>query len=168
MLPLKPATTGDLIHELSNTRLMLERVPDEHFDWTPHEKSMSLGQLAGHIANILQWQAMILRQDEVDLAAPPPQQDAPETRADLLELFDARVDALKQTLDALDPDALARPWTLRHGERIIMEQPRAAMLRSMGISHMIHHRGQLSVYLRLLEVPVPGVYGPSADDEGGF
>jgi uncharacterized damage-inducible protein DinB len=168
MLPLKPATTGDLIHELSNTRLMLERVPDEHFDWTPHEKSMSLGQLAGHLANIPRWQAMILTQDEVDLATLPPQQDAPETRADLLEHFDARVDTLKETLDALDANALAQPWTLRHGERIIMEQPRAAMLRSMGISHMIHHRGQLSVYLRLLDVPVPGVYGPSADDEGGF
>jgi uncharacterized damage-inducible protein DinB len=168
MLPLKPAVTGDLAHELSNTRLMLERVPEEHFDWTPHKKSMSLGQLAGHLANIPLWQTMILTQDEVDLAAIPARGEMPATRSALLEQFDARVDTLKETLDALDPDALAQPWTLRHGERIIVEQPRAAMLRSMGISHMIHHRGQLSVYLRLLDVPVPGVYGPSADDEGGF
>ena len=156
--------TGDLEQELATTRRMLERVPEEHFAWKPHEKSMSLGALAAHIANLLWWQTMTLRQDEFDLAAPQPPRTAPESRAALLREFDEKAAVLREALAQTDEAALARPWTLRRGDHVIFTMPKAAVLRSFGISHMAHHRGQLSVYLRLLDVPGPPSYGPTAHE----
>ena len=158
--------TGDLEHELVTTRRMLERAPEEHFAWKPHEKSMSLGALAGHIANLLWWQTMMLQQDEFDMAAPQPPRTAPESRAALLQEFDEKAAVLREALAQTDEAALAQPWTLRSGDHVIFTQPRVAVLRGFGISHMVHHRGQLSVYLRLLDVPVPPSYGPTADERG--
>lgn len=156
--------TGDLERELATTRRMLERVPDEHFAWKPHEKSMSLGTLAAHLANLLWWQTATLEQDEFDMAAPQPPRTVPESREALLREFDEKAAVLREALAQTDEAALARPWTLRRGDHIIFTQPKAAILRSFGISHMVHHRGQLSVYLRLLDVPVPPSYGPTADE----
>ncbi len=158
--------TGDLEHELATTRRMLERVPDEHFAWKPHEKSMSLGALAGHIANLLWWQTTTLEQDEFDMAAPRPPQTVPESREAVLQEFDERAAVLREALAQTDEAALARPWTLRSGDHVVFTQPKAAIMRGFGISHMVHHRGQLSVYLRLLDVPVPPSYGPTADEQG--
>lgn len=162
---LKQAILGDLDQELANTRRVLERVPDEHFDWKPHEKSMTLGALSAHLENILYWQRMILEEDEFDLAATPPPRTIPANRDELLRGFDERKAALDEAVAGADDASFSRTWTLRRGDEVIFARPKAAILRGMGISHMVHHRGQLSVYLRLLDVPVPATYGPSADEQ---
>ena len=162
---LKDLSVGDLAHELATTRRVLERLPGEHLTWKPHEKSMSLGALAAHIANLAFWQRGILQSDEFNFAdAPPPPQGVPESRDEILRTFDENAAALQSALEETGEEALGRTWTLRRGEQVMMSRPKAAALRNMGISHMIHHRGQLSVYLRLLDVPVPPMYGPTADE----
>lgn len=164
-LTLKQAALGDLGAELASTRRVLERLPEEHFTWKPHEKSMSLGALGYHVANLLSWQNAILASDTFDLAsAPPPRTTLPESLDEILRVFDENAAAFTRAFDELDDAALAADWTLRHGSHVIHTQPRAMALRNMGISHMIHHRAQLGVYLRLLDVPVPPVYGPTADE----
>ena len=161
---LKRAALGDLSHELSTTRRVLERVPDEHLTWKPHPKSFSLGDLAMHIANLVYWQLATLQADEFDLASIPQGGAGPSSRDEVLSRFDQNVASLRELLEATDDAALMQPWTLRKGDHVIFEQPRLAVLRGMGISHIVHHRGQLSVYLRLLDVSVPSIYGPTADE----
>jgi uncharacterized damage-inducible protein DinB len=162
---LRDLAVGDLEQELRTTRRLLERVPDEHLDWKPHPKSMSLGSLATHIANLLFWQTTTVQQSEFDLAGGPPPLASLASREELLRRFDENAAALKQAVSAMDDAALGEPWTLRRGEQTLLRLPRAAVLRTMGISHIIHHRGQLSVYLRLLDVPLPPIYGPTADEQ---
>jgi uncharacterized damage-inducible protein DinB len=162
--PLKQAILGDLDHEIATTRRVLERAPDEHYGWKPHEKSWTLGELCAHLQNLLYWQRLILEQDEFDLAASPPPRTVPASRDELLRGFDENKKAVDAAVADVDDAALGQTWTLRNGDQVIFAQPRAGVLRGMGISHMVHHRGQLSVYLRLLDVPVPAVYGPSADE----
>lgn len=157
------AVTGDLDRELTVTRRMLARVPDAHLGWKPHERSMTLGALAKHLANILFWQLSILQEDGIDLADNPPAKP-PASRAEVLEAFDARAEQVRGVVAGIDADTLGQPWQLRRGSRVLFERPRAAVLREWGISHLVHHRGQLSVYLRLLDVPLPSVYGPTADE----
>lgn len=159
---------ADFAHELRTTRRVLERVPDDRLGWKPHEKSMSLGGLATHIVNLLQWQLWTLEGDSFDLAAAPPSVEPFESREAILATFDERAAALDEELEATDEGALAQAWTLRRGEAVLMEQPRASVLRGMGLRHIVHHRGQLSVYLRLLDVPVPPIYGPTADEPMQF
>ena len=163
----KMLATGDIEQELASTRRVLERLPDEKWTWRPHEKSMALGELATHIVNIPLWMQAILDQREFDLATVPMKGEPLANRDAVLELFDSRVKEVESSLDALDADALDEPWTLRRGDQVVFELPRALALRSLGTSHMIHHRAQLGVYLRMLDVPVPGVYGPSADEMAG-
>jgi uncharacterized damage-inducible protein DinB len=165
--PLKQDALGDLEHELATTRRVLERLPEEQFAWKPHEKSMSLGRLASHVVNLVQWQTITLQSEELDLGSgPPPADEGPASRAALLSTFDANVAALKEALaKASEPD-LRQVWTLRMGEKVLLRMPRLAVLRTMCLSHMINHRGQLCVYLRLLGVPVPAIYGPSAGEPG--
>jgi uncharacterized damage-inducible protein DinB len=161
----KQAILGDLDHELANTRRVLERAPYDQYDWRPHEKSFSLGQLCAHLQNILFWQRTILEQDGFDLGASPPPRTVPKDTAELLHLFDEQKQKLDEVIANTEDTAFGEPWTLRHGDQVIFAMPRAAVMRGMGISHMVHHRGQLSVYLRLLDVPVPAIYGPSADEQ---
>lgn len=158
---------GDLEDELATTRNVLERVPDEHFEWRPHEKSWTLGRLATHIADLLRFQLSMVETDDLDLATMPRDDSPPATTAELLRRFDAGVEALRAALETLTEEAFSTPWTLRIGEKVVLRHPRARMLRSMGISHIVHHRAQLTIYLRLLDVPVPGCYGPSADETIG-
>lgn len=165
-LSLMQVATGDLEQELATTRRMLERLPEEHLSWKPHEKSMSLGVLAAHLANLLFWQTMVLQDDAFDMAEPQPPRDAPVSRDALLREFDEKAAVLREALAQTDEVVLARPWSLKRGDHVLFTQPKAAILRTFGISHMVHHRGQLSVYLRLLDVPVPPSYGPTADEEG--
>jgi uncharacterized damage-inducible protein DinB len=160
------AAYADLAHELRTTRRVLERVPGEHLAWRPHERSMSLAELATHIANVVFWLRVTAERSEFDLASMPPRAAA-ASRDELIRLFDDNVAALEDALAALDDAALAEDWTLLRGGTPILRQPRGALLRMMGISHLVHHRGQLAVYLRLLDVPVPAIYGPSADEQGG-
>lgn len=162
-----PATLAlaDLDAELAATRRMLERVPDEHLGWKPHAKSFSLGELAIHIANLLRWGRITLEEQGIDFATMPPERTpAPESASQVLRSWDENVAKLRGALGETDDDAWMEPWTVRNGEQVLMRQPRMQMLRAMAISHIIHHRGQLSVYLRLLDLPVPSVYGPSADE----
>jgi uncharacterized damage-inducible protein DinB len=164
---LKQLALGDLNHELSLTRKLLERVPDAHLGWKPHEKSMSLGGLALHVATIPYWLTRVLEADSFDLAQatrnPPP-----NSLQDILNAFEDRVGAMRRALDAADDAALVRVWQLRRGDQVLQSMPRVAVIRTMGISHMIHHRAQLGVYLRMLDVPLPPMYGPTADEQPNF
>ncbi|MGG3505198.1 DinB family protein [Paenibacillus lautus] len=162
----KQLIVGDALHELAHTRRILECLPEEHMTWKPHAKSMTLGGLATHLINLLNWQVAIFLYPEFDLSTVPLRREALERREDMLEEFDANVIKLEQLLAECDEKALAEEWTLRNGDHIILRQPRAVALRTFGLSHMVHHRAQLGVYLRLLDIPVPGIYGPSADEEG--
>jgi len=162
----KQLIVGDAKQELSATRRILECLPEGDMSWKPHEKSMTLGGLATHLINILNWQIAIFQYPEFDLATVPLRREALEKRDDVLEEFDANVVKLEQLLAECDEMTLGEEWTLRRGDHIILRQPRAIALRTFGISHMVHHRAQLGVYLRLLDIPVPGVYGPSADEAG--
>lgn len=163
---LKQLIVGDAMHELATTRRYLERLPEEHLAWKPHAKSMTLGGLATHLINLLNWQVAIFRYPEFDLSTVPSRREAVESRADMLEEFDANVAKLDKLLAECDEAMLGEEWTLRSGDHIILRQPRAIALRTFGLSHMVHHRAQLGVYLRLLDIPVPGAYGPSADEQG--
>ena len=157
---------AEFAHEAAVTRRVLERAPEQHFGWKPHEKSMTLGRLAGHVAEIPGWVKLIIEQDEVDFdpgSYKPPQVD---TSADLLTLYDANVKALSDTMKGMTNEQLLRVWRLKMGGQVRIEMPRMGVIRAFLLSHTYHHRGQLAVYLRLLDVPVPSVYGPSADEEG--
>jgi uncharacterized damage-inducible protein DinB len=162
MPSLKTVALGDLEHELSQTRRVLERVPDEHLGWRPHPKSWPLGSLALHVATLPAWNTTTLTTEMHDLAGMG-RNAPPASRDEILATFDRSVAGLKAVWEAAGDAALGVPWTLRFGEREIFTLPRGAVLRS-GMSHLIHHRAQLTVYLRLLDVPVPGLYGPSADE----
>jgi len=156
--------------EIANTRKTLERVPEEKLDWKPHAKSGAMGWLAGHVANLPSWITIAVRQDSLDLepgGVPPPRLSPPQSRQELLALFDRNVSEARAALAAATDDHLAKPWTLLKAGRTIFTMPRYSVLRISALNHLVHHRAQLGVYLRLNDVPVPALYGPSAD-EGGF
>lgn len=150
-------------HEMATTRRVLERVPEGKFDWKPHDKSMSLGRLATHLAELPALSQLILKRPSFDITTPR-QSAQVTTRQEILDLFDKNVAATRSDLAATDDAAMMEKWTLQRGEQTVFSLPRAAVVRSMIFSHTIHHRGQLSVYLRLNDVPVPSIYGPSADE----
>lgn len=154
----------DLETELATTRRMLERFPSGKSEWRPHEKSMTLGSLASHVAEIPQYGTAILVSDELDFSKGPHQRNTYETAEDLLAAFDDKVSQLRPALTTLDATAVTTPWTLRNGEYVIFTQPKGAAFRRVMLNHLVHHRAQLGVYYRLLGVPVPGSYGPSADE----
>jgi uncharacterized damage-inducible protein DinB len=151
--------------EARTTRRMLERVPGDRLAWRPHPKSMALGRLAMHLAEIPGWAGSILSHDElvIDGKFSPHE---PAAVAEVLEAFDRNVAGFAELLGAQDNARMLASWRMRAGERVVLEAPRAAMVRSAVLSHIVHHRGQLSVYLRLLEIPLPAVYGPTADERG--
>ena len=154
-------------HEMGTTRRLLERVPEQDLAWQPHEKSMTLGRLAGHLANIPTWSGPILDQSVFDLpdAADDPRPGPPTSRAALLREFDAKAAAARASIARRTDQELTAPWTLRKDGREIFTMPRVSALRSFVMNHSIHHRGQLSVYLRLRNVPLPSMYGPTADEQ---
>jgi uncharacterized damage-inducible protein DinB len=155
---------ADIPSEFASTRRVLERVPDGNNDWHPHEKSMSLGRLATHLAELPRFGTMILTTDELDWAVQPYQPTVSETTAERLALFDDLTAKMQDELAKADWEILAKEWTMRRGDQIFAKGPKGMLIRSAGISHMAHHRAQLGVYLRLIGVPVPRVYGPSADE----
>jgi uncharacterized damage-inducible protein DinB len=157
-------------HEMANTRKTLERVPDDKFDWKPHDKSMTLGGLATHLANIPSWTKNTFAVDELDVAppgAPPYRLEQAKSRAELLDAFDKNVTEARAALEAATDENWQGKWSLLMTGKTIFTLPRPAVFRGFIMSHSIHHRAQLGVYLRLLDVPVPSIYGPSAD-EGSF
>lgn len=153
--------------EMATTRRVLERVPEDKFSWQPHEKSMSLGRLATHVAELAGWAKTFLQDDSFDLAPPGGGGYQPQTapsRSGLLEMFDKNVANTRAAIEATDDATFMQEWSLLKGGQAIFTLPRVAVLRTMMFNHVIHHRGQLTVYLRLTGTPVPSVYGPTADE----
>ena len=157
---------AELEREAVGTRRCLERVPEGKDDWKPHEKSMPLGYLASLIATMPAWAAAIVNQDELDLSAPGEfQQPALHTTQELLEQFDKAVAKAREAIANTTEEHLTTPWKLLVQGHVVMEQPRYIAIRDSAFNHMAHHRGQLTVYLRLNNVPVPSLYGPTADEK---
>ncbi len=151
--------------EMATTRKILERVPLEREDWAPHEKSMKLGNLATHVARLARNPGMILSTEELNFATVDRSAWGPlHTQDELLSAFDAYVASSRAALADATDEQLAGTWTLRLGDRIVFSEPRAPVHRFFAMNHLIHHRAQLGVYLRLLDVPLPGSYGPTADE----
>jgi len=155
--------------EAAGTRRLLARVPEGKGDWKPHEKSMPLGYLAGLIGTMLSWTVSIVNQEELDLAAPREFKTVDfATNRELLEAFDKTVAQAREALSSADDEHLTgTTWRLLSQGKVVMEAPRYVAIRDSVLNHLAHHRGQLTVYLRLNDVPVPSLYGPTAD-EGGF
>ena len=153
--------------EARTTRRLLERVPEESFGWKPHEKSMSLGRLAAHVAELPELVIPALTRDELDFAAGDFKPFEPQSTAELLEKFDRNIAAAVEALQQQPDERMGDQWRLRSGDHVLFEMPRAMVVRFVGLNHVVHHRGQLSVYLRLLDVPLPSIYGPSADEAPG-
>ena len=157
------ALVPEFDHEMTTTRKLLERVPEDKFDWKPHEKSFSLGALAAHLATLPVWGAETLNKSEIDIGGDRPQ-SAPPSKADLLANFDKNVAATRAALTGKTDAELMGVWSLKRGGHTIFTMPKTVVWRSFVLNHLVHHRGQLSVYLRMLDVPIPSIYGPSADE----
>ena len=151
-------------HEMAVTRKVLERVDDTQFGWKPHERSMSLGRLATHVAEVPQWSQTILTEPEFNMVDGEHAPAAAATTTEVLDLFDRQVKTARGILAARTDAELMSRWTFKQNGQELFGMPRAAAWRSFIMSHLIHHRGQLSVYLRLTGAKVPGIYGPSADE----
>jgi uncharacterized damage-inducible protein DinB len=165
-MAIKDALLPEYDHEMGSTRRLLERVPEGDFGWKPHEKSYTLGQLAGHLANIPNWipytcDYAIFDVTSIGDAARPKD---PVSVAELLATFDANVKKGRSKIDEQTDASLMGMWTFKQGEHEIFTMPKVSVLRSFIMNHTIHHRGQLTVYLRLRNVPLPAIYGPSADE----
>ncbi len=154
----------DLEGELATTRRMLERVPDGNNDWRPHPKSRSLGELASHLAELPGFAIMMLTQDELDVLAQRPPQPAVATTAERLKMFDQLSGQMKSMLAQMTWDQANKTWTLRAGDQVALKAARSTVLRTAYVTHSAHHRAQLGVYLRILDIPVPWSYGRSADE----
>lgn len=151
--------------EMGLTRRALERVPDGRFDWRPHPTSMTLGRLAEHLTEMPMWATKTLEQSELEASTQrSPDYRPPATRAAVLAQFDANYRAARQLLVNKTDAEFAAPWKLKNGGKEVFTAPKAMVMRNFVLNHMIHHRGQLTVYLRMLAVPVPSIYGPSGDE----
>jgi uncharacterized damage-inducible protein DinB len=164
-MAISDAILPEFDYEMANTRKTIERVPEDKFGWKPHEKSGTMIWLAGHIANMPSWPKFIFEQDSLDLEGnrnPPPQ---PKTRKELMDGFEQNVKNGRAALAAASDAQMMQPWSLKRGAETIFTMPRIAVVRGMFMNHLIHHRGQLTVYLRLNNLPVPALYGPSGDEK---
>jgi uncharacterized damage-inducible protein DinB len=166
-MPIVESLVPEFDHEMGTTRRVLDRVPEDEFAWRPHEKSMTLGQLAGHLANLPYWGRMILEGTSYDLSAPGNERRnaPPASRVALVQEFDDKVAAARAVLVKMTDPELMVYWTLKHGDHEVFTMPRISVVRGFFLNHSIHHRGQLTVYLRLKNVPLPPIYGPTADEQ---
>lgn len=158
------AFLGELQHEAATTRKVLERVPEDKFEWQPHEKSMTFGRLAVHIAEMFGWMETTMKTSELDFAENEFKPFEPKTNAELLEFFDEKIEEATKALENTSDESFMETWTMKNGEQVYFTMPKIAVLRTFCMNHIYHHRGQLSVYLRLNDIPVPEIYGPSADE----
>src|SRR5947209_9011527 len=152
-------------HEYANTRRTLERVPNDKLSWQPHAKSWPFQKLATHLAQLPTWVTETFRSDHVDLAVPS-EAPKPATTEEIVALFDKNVAEARAALAAAGDEEVFKPWSRRNVEQVLFTMPKIAVLRGFVFNHQIHHRGQLTVYLRLNDLPVPALYGPSADESG--
>jgi len=154
----------ELLSEGASTRKLLELIADDNLAYKPHERSMDLRRLASHVAEIPAWVEFTIAMDVLDLAEGNFTPFSATNVKELLERHDANIERARKALEGADDETLMKIWKLRNGSHEIMSGPKIKIIRSMTGNHLYHHRGQLTVYLRLLEIPIPGIYGPSADD----
>jgi uncharacterized damage-inducible protein DinB len=154
----------EIEHEGAQTKKILKRVPVDNFNWKPHEKSREVGLLAIHVAQLPAWTSRALASAEFDMATMKREIPEIKTADDLVKISEANIQKAVEDLQKASDEDMMAMWTFKRGDHVIFTLPRAAVIRSMAMNHLIHHRGQLSVYLRLLNIPVPGMYGPSADE----
>jgi len=158
------ALLAELENEAKVTRTCLERVPPEKFDWKPHEKSMTFGRLASHLGEMFGWTKPTMENDVLDFATIDYKPFEPKSTEELLQQFDQAIAETVETLRNTPDEKFMEDWTMRNGDQVYFTMPKIAVMRSFVMNHIIHHRGQLSVYLRLNDIPVPSIYGPSADE----
>jgi uncharacterized damage-inducible protein DinB len=166
-MPITDALLPEFDHEMGTLRRVFDRVPEAQLTWRPHAKSMSMGELCAHLANIPFWCTATLRATSLDLdtIADDARPKSPASRAELLKTFDDKLTTARELLAKTTDGELMVPWTLTKGDETFFTMPRVMVLRTFVLNHLIHHRGQLSVYLRLNDVPVPPIYGPTADEQ---
>jgi len=162
-MAIKDSLLPEFDQEMAITRRVIERLREDKYDWTPHEKSMNAGHLASHIVEMTAWGAISINQDSLELADEHQPFEA-VSRAELLEAFDRNVEESRKAIEGASDEMLMQPWSMLNEGTLIMTLPKITVIRSFVLNHIIHHRGQLSVYLRLTETPVPSIYGPSADE----
>jgi uncharacterized damage-inducible protein DinB len=166
-MAIKDALLPEFDQEMATTRKVLERLPTDKLDWMPHPRSMAMGRLGAHVGTLYDWMIKTLKQDSFDVAPPD---GAPfrlpdfSSTAAIVERFDALAIEARAALAEASDEQLMAPWSLLQGGQTLFTMPRVVVLRSFVFNHLIHHRGQLSLYLRLNDVPVPSIYGPSADE----
>jgi uncharacterized damage-inducible protein DinB len=163
-MSLNKALLAELQHEAATTKKVLERIPESTWEWKPHEKSMSMLRLATHVAEMFSWIKTTVETPELDFAVGDYKPFVPSNSQDLVDFFEKSVAESAQALESVSDETLMQNWTMRNGEQVYFTMPKAAVLRSFCFNHIVHHRGQLSVYLRLNDIPVPEIYGPSADE----
>ncbi|MGA2039109.1 MAG: DinB family protein [Bryobacteraceae bacterium] len=162
---IRDALLPEFDQEAATTRRVLERIPDDKFSFKPHPKSMDMASLATHVCELTNWTPETIGKDSVDLAAfDPSQRKIAASRAELLDMFDKAVVNARTALAKAEDAQLMQPWSLKSGDQVFFTMPKVAVLRSFVFNHTVHHRAQLSVYLRLNDIPVPAMYGPSADE----
>jgi len=170
-MPMSELLLAELDVEVQANRTLLERLPDAKWDWKPHEKSMTLSRLATHVAEIPSWSNAILMADEIDFMSPEMQAWVPremQSKEEILAELDAAAETCRDHLEATSDDDFDRTWTMKAGDQVAMQDKKYMVFRRQVLNHMVHHRAQLGVFLRLLNVPLPGSYGPSADEGGGM
>jgi uncharacterized damage-inducible protein DinB len=150
--------------EMASTRKILECVPEEKLAWKPHAKSMTLGRLASHVAELAGWAVVVINQDRLEIT-PDMKPFNAATKAELMGAIDKNTVDARAAIAGASDEQLGKTWSFIYAGHTVFTMPRTVVLRNMVMSHLIHHRGQLSVYLRLIDVPIPGMYGPSADDK---
>jgi len=163
-MALKDALLAELKHEAGMTKKILEKVPMDKKDWQPHVKSMTLGRLATHVAEIPHWISDIINIDEFDFLKDFKPNKA-STNEELMQVYQQKLDKAIEDLSKMNDEDFKKHWIVKSGDQVYYDLPKAVALRGWAYNHLFHHRGQLSVYLRLLDVPVPGMYGPSADEK---
>ena len=166
-MPITDLLLPEFDQEMAKTRKVLERCPEDKFSWRPHAKSWTMAALATHIANMPGWAVETIARNSLDIAPPgaPPYKEEPAgSRKELLDRFDKNTVAARSAVAGATDEQLMKPWSLLSGGQVVFTMPRISVLRTMIMNHGIHHRAQLGVYLRLNDVPVPGTYGPSADE----
>ena len=165
-MPLIEALLPEFDREMGQTRKVLDRVPDGQFDWRPHPTSVALGRLAEHLAEMPLWATTTMAQGGIDMMTlRPAEYKSPTNRTEVLAMFDANLKAARPQVANKTDSEFDAPWTLKAGGKQVFTMPKASVMRSFVINHMVHHRGQMTVYLRMLGVKIPSIYGPSGDEQ---